>query len=249
MKVGISALLFNLDQALEICEKEKAINHIEIGIDNIEECKKLLTYKERVKSLNLSVGIHLPMELNTCENINYIRESWIDFINIIYEELKDLSIKYFNLHLGYVITSRLNNNRKRYLDNTIKFLDNEKINKDVIISLENTYSKFGDFTNVGNKSKDFEYIFDIVKNNNICFCYDTGHFLIDKDDYIQNLKHKMKIVHLSDNNGKEDSHIGIGKGVLSIEEINKLKNANINYLILEINFTDIKDTLGILKSL
>lgn len=75
MKVGISALLFNMEEAIEICKSEKSIKHIEIGIDNLEECEKLLRYKKDFEELNLSIGIHLPMELNTCENIIYIRNS------------------------------------------------------------------------------------------------------------------------------------------------------------------------------
>ena len=81
MRLGISALLFNLDKALELCREVDKINHIEVGIDNLDECIKLSKYKGEFDKLNLSLGIHLPMELNSCENIKYIRKSWIDFIN------------------------------------------------------------------------------------------------------------------------------------------------------------------------
>ena len=83
MRLGISALLFNLDKALELCREVDRINHIEVGIDNLDECIKLSKYKGEFDKLNLSLGIHLPMELNSCENIKYIRKSWIDFINKI----------------------------------------------------------------------------------------------------------------------------------------------------------------------
>ena len=107
MRLGISALLFNLDKALELCREVDKINHIEVGIDNLDECIKLSKYKGEFDKLNLSLGIHLPMELNSCENIKYIRKSWIDFINKIEDGLKDLNIEYFNMHLGYVISERL----------------------------------------------------------------------------------------------------------------------------------------------
>ena len=113
MKIGISSLLFNLEEAIEICKNEKIINHIEVGIDNIEECNTLLKYKEIFKQLNISLSIHFPMELNTCESVIYIKNSWIDFINKIYKQLKPLDIKYFNMHLGYAITNRLNKNRDK----------------------------------------------------------------------------------------------------------------------------------------
>ena len=86
MRLGISALLFNLDKALELCREVDKINHIEVGIDNLDECIKLSKYKGEFDKLNLSLGIHLPMELNSCENIKYIRKSWIDFINKIEDD-------------------------------------------------------------------------------------------------------------------------------------------------------------------
>ena len=44
-RIGISSLIFNLDKALKICEDNKSINHIEIGIDNIFDCDILIKYK------------------------------------------------------------------------------------------------------------------------------------------------------------------------------------------------------------
>lgn len=249
MKVGISALLFNMEEAIEICKSEKSIKHIEIGIDNLEECEKLLRYKKDFEELNLSIGIHLPMELNTCENIIYIRNSWISFINEINKQLSTLNIEYFNMHLGYAITSRLNNNRNKYLKNTVEFLNDNCLDSNIVISIENTYSKRGDFSNIGNNVKDFEYIFNNTIRKKICFCYDTGHFLINKDDYIDKLSERIKIVHLSDNDGTIDIHIGIGKGILCMNHIKKILEYNPEYLVLEIDYKDIKDTLINLKSL
>ncbi|WP_243113334.1 hypothetical protein [Romboutsia sp. Marseille-P6047] len=169
MKIGISALLFNINEALDICKNNKDINHIEIGIDNLEECDQLLSYMNEFEKLDISIGIHLPMELNTCENIKYIRHSWIEFINKINEKINILNIKYFNLHLGYAMTSRLRRSRESYLDNCIEFFDNDKLDKNITITIENTYSKYGDFSNIGDNVKDFEYIFNGVKNKNIYF--------------------------------------------------------------------------------
>ena len=249
MKIGISALLFNLDDAIEICKNEKDISHIEIGIDNIEECKTLLTYEKILKDLNISISIHLPMELNTCENILYIRNSWIEFINKIYDELKPLKVKYYNMHLGYGMTNRLSKNREMFLNNSLKFFNDKNLNKEIFISIENTYSNYGDFSNIGNKVEDFEYIFNNSKNKRLSFCYDTGHFLINKSNYIEKLTDKLKVVHLSDNNGIEDQHIGIGKGILNKKHIKDIMKINIDYLILEMDFNHIKKTLVNLKDL
>ena len=243
MKIGISALLYNLKEALDLCEREKSIEHIELGIDNLEECKFLYKYKHRIKALNLSIGIHLPMELNTCENINYIKESWQKFILNVGEELTEFNICYFNLHLGYVISDRLKKNRDKYLELSSNFLNEVIDNTDTDIYIENVYSKGGDFSNVGNIVSDFEYIFNKVGKNNLKFCYDTGHNLLDSDEYINKLKSKIKLVHLSDNDGIDDIHIGIGKGILSKSHIKEVLELNLHYLILEINYKHIEDSI------
>ena len=54
---------------------------------------------------------------------------------------------------------------------------------------------------------------------------------------------KIKIIHFSDNNGKEDLHIGYTKGILDSSIFEKIENVNPDYLILEINFDDIENTL------
>lgn len=246
MKIGISALKFNLKEALDICTKNKKINHIEVGLDNLEDIEALKKYKEDIENLNLSISIHLPMELNTCEDIKYIRNSWIDFVCKMDEILSlDFDIKYYNTHLGYIISNRLQKNRKKYLQNTVKFLNNDKLQNILqtkIISIENTYSKNGDFSNVGNCIDDFKYIFENIKNKNIFFCYDTGHDLINQSDYDQ-IFYKTKIIHFSDNDGKEDLHVGYKKGILNFNIFKTIKKVNPDYLILEINFDDVENTL------
>lgn len=249
MRLGISALLFNLDKALELCREVDRINHIEVGIDNLDECIKLSKYKGEFDKLNLSLGIHLPMELNSCENIKYIRKSWIDFINKIEDGLKDLNIEYFNMHLGYVISERLYKNRIKYLDNSVSFFEELLKVSNKRLSIENTYSKSGDFSNIGYICDDFEYIFNKIKSQNLCFCYDTGHNLINNSDYISNLNDRLEIIHLSDNNGIDDSHLGIGRGILNENEIKKLLSVNAKYLILEINHNHIKETIDILDKI
>lgn len=243
MKIGIAALLFNIEEALDICKKIDRIKHIELGIDNIEECKSLYKYKDIIRELDLSLGIHLPMELNTCENVEYIRNSWVEFVNRLDEELKDLDIKYFNLHLGYVMSNRLKKNKDKYLNISTEFLQSLNQGVNINISIENVYSNHGDFSNVGNIAYDFEYIFSKIKSDKLWFCYDTGHNLINRDEYINKLNSKIKIVHLSDNDGMSDIHIGIGKGILSKEHIKEVLKLNPKYMVLEINYEHIECSL------
>lgn len=244
MKLGISALVHEIDRAICICKTNKNINHIEIGIDNLIECKKVLLYKDEFKRNNISIGIHLPMELNTCENVEYIRNSWVKFIYEMTSELKELDIKYFNMHLGYVIKSRFERNKQKYLDNSIKFLELINLeNKHVFI--ENTYTNGGDICNIGTTVNEFEYILNNI--DNIEFCYDTGHNLINGDCFVDILNSKIKLIHLSDNDGKKDLHVGIGKGILDLESLKSLMSMKIQYAVLEIKYEDIDESIKVLE--
>ena len=245
MKIGISALVYEIDKAIEICKNTNEINHIEIGIDNIKQCSDVLKYKDEFKNLDISISLHLPMELNPCEDVDYIRDRWREYINILQNSLSELNIKYMNMHLGYVMSSRLFKNREKYLKNCVEFLD--KLESQIPITIENTYSNKGDFSNVGNNAGDFEYIFNNTNNNKVYFCYDTGHNLINSSNYLQILKDKIKVVHLSDNDGINDSHMGIGKGILKIDELKEINNIEVEYLILEIIYKDIQSTINNIK--
>lgn len=244
-RIGISSLVFNIDEALEICNKNKEINHIEIGIDNLSDCDELKKYEKNIKKCNLSVGIHLPMELNPCEDIIFIKEKWIDYINMLNKELKFLNISYFNMHLGYVMTDRLMKNKQKYLNNILDFLNKLLLEENCLsITIENTYTKGGDFSNLGSNVTDFEYIFNY--NKKLSFCYDIGHNLICKSNY-ELLKNKTKVVHLSDNNGIEDKHLGILKGILTLEELEKVLSLESEFLVLEMGLDYIEESLNILK--
>lgn len=245
MKMGVSLLLFNLKEGLKLCSDNKLIEHIEIGVDNISDCDEIAKYKDKIKELNLSVGIHLPMELNTCEEVDYIRDRWVDFINIVHEKLGDLNVQYYNMHLGYVRSGKLNRRNKKYLHNSIDFFDKLSLNenlKDTYITMENTYSDGGDLCWVGNNMEDFFYIFSNTKNKNLYFCYDSGHDLINRSNYFS-LKDKFKVLHLSDNDGYMDQHLGLNNGILSEFMVRQMMSSKAEYLVLEMDLKYIKSSI------
>lgn len=247
MIIGITALTHQLEEAINICKGNKYINHIEIGIDNIDECDIVKMHLDEINNNNISIGIHLPMELNTCENINYIKESWVNFVIEIQGALSKIEIKYFNMHLGYAITSRYSKDKYKYLDNSIEFIRNLSPHIDCSLFIENTYTQGGDICNIGTLSDEFEYIFNNVDVCSVQFCYDTGHNLINYDEYLNKLNDKINLVHLSDNDGKTDMHIGIGKGQFNLYGLEKTLKINPKNLILEVQYCDLDYSLDILK--
>ncbi|MGL5713650.1 MAG: sugar phosphate isomerase/epimerase family protein [Paraclostridium sp.] len=247
MKIGIPALTFQLEEAINICKASKYINHIEIGIDNLEECEIVNKYLNEISENNISIGIHLPMELNTCENIIYIRKCWVEFANKLYINLNGFDIKYFNMHLGYAISNRYNRVRKKYLNNSIEFIKELSKSVDCELFIENVYYKQGDIINIGTEVEEFKYILDNTPKNNMKICYDTGHNLITHGNYLDELKDKIGLIHLSDNNGEKDEHLGIGKGKLKLSEIKEILELKSHIIILEMNYSELDYSLKLLE--
>ena len=245
MRIGIASLMYNINEALEICKKNKEINHIEIGIDNISDCEEVKKYEKDIKELGLSIGIHLPMELNPCEEIIIVKDRWIDYINILNKQLKFLDISYFNMHLGYAITNRLIKNKGKYLNNIVDFFNKLSLGEnDLSITVENTYTKGGDISNIGSNVDDFQYIFK--HNKNIRFCFDSGHNLICESNY-SILNDRIRVIHLSDNNGIEDEHLGILRGNLTKNELKNILSLKAEFIVLEMKFDYIEESINILK--
>ncbi|WP_270670910.1 TIM barrel protein, partial [Paraclostridium bifermentans] len=143
-----------------------------------------------------------------------------------------------------VIKSRFERNKQKYLDNSIKFLQSINLeNKHVFI--ENTYTNGGDICNIGTTVNEFEYILNNIAN--IEFCYDTGHNLINEDCFVDILNSKINLIHLSDNDGKKDLHVGIGKGILDLESLKNLMSMKIQYAVLEIKYEDIDESIKVLE--
>lgn len=90
-----------------------------------------------------------------------------------------------------------------------------------------------------------------VPNFNICFDY--AHAAISPTptaEWVKELAPYIRHVHINDNNGKEDSHLAIGKGVTDWEEFLALKNeyfADASVLIEISDINEQKDSLRYMK--
>ncbi len=98
--------------------------------------------------------------------------------------------------------------------------------------IENTYEK---------DTKLFEIFFKKYKKLN--FCFDIGHINcfsdLRYDEWLSAFKHKIKALHIHDNNGDEDSHLDLFKGNIDIKYIfDKIKHIKDIRLNLETSIDD-----------
>lgn len=258
MRIGVACLYYEIDKVLNIIEKNKDfINHIEIGIDTANQIDEIAPFIDKIKELGLSIGIHLAMEINTSENIEFIRENWAKFCFEMCKSLEKFNPSYFNIHMGYAIKNRFLKNNCKYMKNSVDFFLKlsdylEKLSIKPIVTVENSYNLIkGDVINTGTTKEEFKYIFENtkeirLKNKSPYFCFDTGHYILNKDDYFS-LKDLTKVVHISDCNGEEDNHLGIFCGRLKKVDLKKAIDMNPDYAVIEVKYDYIEESIKNVK--
>lgn len=87
----------------------------------------------------------------------------------------------------------------------------------------------------GENLKDDSHLLALLDNFDISLCLDTGHLGVS-DNYplLKNYFHRIRSLHIHDNNGEEDLHLIPGDGLLELEKLLKEVPADVG-LHLEIN--------------
>lgn len=258
MRIGVACLYYEIEKTLEIIERNiDFINHLEIGIDTVAQIDKIAPFIEKIEELGLSIGVHLAMEINTCEEIECIRSSWAKFCADMCRCVEFLKPSYLNLHMGYAMKNRFLNNKKRYLNNSVDFFFKLKENlldlsRVPVITVENSYSlDGGDLMNTGISTGEFEYIFENTSNirekiDMPYFCFDIGHCILSEDDY-STLKEYTKVIHISDCSGKIDNHVEIFSGRLTGEGLQAAIDMEPDYAVIEVKSEHVENSITRVK--
>ena len=94
----------------------------------------------------------------------------------------------------------------------------------VLVACENSY-----------ENRHLHYLFQHISSPALKFCYDSSHdFLCSKEKYrlLEQYKDKLVCLHLSDCDGRTDSHWMLGEGRINWPEVRrKLKNFSGTYML------------------
>lgn len=223
--LGISTLClsdYKLEDALEYLSKEK--DYVEIVSEGYHDIKK---YGDVLDSFSLRYSIHSPFIGLDIANIrDEIRNT---SLNIIRDTI-DASIKYNPLilivHPGMIVAKHLKKDNIKAFKKSILYLSELSLEYSIDIALENMPLKFLFLT-----QPDELGLIDELK-----FCLDIGHANITKniDEFLYT---DIDHVHIHDNDGISDDHLGLGYGNIDIRSVlEKLKNKRkIPNLVVELN--------------
>ena len=133
-----------------------------------------------------------------------------------------------------------------------KYLDTQEILIDTVLKeLCETATGYGVALYLENDSRgpwaDPHNVRAILDRHPLRHCLDTGHLnnainagITDMDTHFKLLGERMDYLHLHDNDGKSDQHIGLGKGNIDLKYLfSKIDNVEPSILIIETH--DMKD--------
>lgn len=208
----------SLMDTVSLCEKYNLGIEIQSFYDTEYIMREKNSIDETIKATEKleSRSLHGPFaDLNMGSFDKMIRDTTMNRFNFAYEIATRLGASDIVLHHGFVPkTSYPPNWIKRSLIFLEDFISHKKNN--IKIHLENVLEYDGDMMS------------EIIKNlqtTNIDICLDIGHAhcnsKISVVDWIKCLKNKIGYVHMHDNNGIEDEHLGFGMGNIPLDDVCK----------------------------
>lgn len=237
MKLGISILAKDLKIKLDLLTKIKnKIDYLEIGVDRLTDWKYIKRYSDELK--NFEINIHLPLDIG---NFIYKKNYFEKIIKLNLKLGRNYNVVYYNMHLG----KKIYEDEMKNLDMIVEKLNNiNNLAINEFITIENIYQD----NMLGTTKVEFDYIIKNTKNKNIKFCYDIGHDFITKEYFCNNsyILKNTKVIHLSNNNGEIDQHLGINlleNDIVHKEYLKNLIELSKDYYLLEVEDKYILDDL------
>ena len=237
-KIGIS-MLHMLAEPCGIMIKHLArveTDYVEIVDDGLHTLNKL-----RVKSLNeaakprgLKFTVHCPIaDINIASPSKTMLNASIKRLKQSMAYARELNAELWVLHPGQItgITPFYPGSDWQQNVQSIRLLQKTAREYGLRIALENVPQKYG---SIMKTAEDFKKLYDEPDLAEIGIVLDTGHANLEAqtERFLTQLPHKIFELHLSDNMGESDQHLGIGHGKIDWQQFTAhLKRIGFNGII------------------
>ena len=229
---------------LPLCDKY----NVGIEIQGFHNPAKVKDYDEIMQSYkkllpdNISKYFHAPFaDLCLASAAEKIVEATKFYFDYAYKAAVELDAKRITVHHGYVPgTSYLPNWIKR----AVAFWKGYLVDKQIAFDMENLLEYTGD---------PLKTIIDEVNDERLGLNLDIGHAYCNSKasvvEWIKLLGERIKYVHLHDNHGESDEHLGLAKGNMNVVEVlNALNEYAPNAVwALECKLEDMEESLIFLQ--
>lgn len=229
---------------LPLCEKY----NVGIEIQGFHNPAKVKDYEEILKKYNellphnISKYLHAPFaDLCLASAAEKIVEATKYYFDYAYKAAREVGAKRITVHHGYVPgTSYLPNWIKR----AVKFWKEYLLDKEIAFDMENLLEW---------DEKPLGEIVDEVDDDRLGLNLDIGHAhcnsKISVVEWIKNLGNKIKYVHLHNNHGERDEHLGLMNGNMDVIAVLNALNEYAPDAVwaLECRLEDMEESLIFLK--
>jgi sugar phosphate isomerase/epimerase len=253
-KIGLSMLFCLSEPFSKLLRHIDSVNvsHVEIVDEGLHalNTKRINAIKAIAEHRSLKLSLHAPFaDINIASPNPHLRRTMLKRLEKSIAYAHELGCETWVFHSGLKtgvsffypgLDWRIN------LESTKKLLRTaEKF--DVKIAVENTPEPYPFLlTNV----KDFFRFFSEINDNSLGLALDVGHANINKQIYnfLECFSDKIVHVHVSDNDGRDDSHLGISYGTIEWQKVAaSLKKCSVP-IVLE-SVTHVKESLEKMREL
>jgi sugar phosphate isomerase/epimerase len=258
MRVGISTLFCIGERFSDVVERLRTIDveHLEVVDEWPHEFNdfRVNLIRRIVEERGLSLSIHAPFaDVNIASTSPTMRNTALRRLKKSMKLSAKLNPTIWVFHSGVrsPIGSMLPNMDWKFNLNSIRELLHEARKYDLKIAIENFPESS---TLLVREVEDFEKLYEDlgVDALDLGIAFDVGHANIGGyiDKFMEKFKEKIIHVHVHDNDGKVDSHLGIGFGSINwVKVLNSLKKMNYRGVLVIESISNVKGSIEKMRKL
>jgi len=254
MKYG--AMNFPVKPVLEEIQKisDLGFDYVELALD--PPCAHWEIIRGMEKELGaalartrLDLVCHLPTFVYTADLCPALRQASLDEMRHSLDTAARLGAKKAVLHPSMIsgLGPFVMETAKALALESLALISEKAASLGIPLCLENMFPRYLSCF----EPKHFKEIFKAFPSLNMCL--DTGHANIDDPDqkrlsrFLRQFPEKISHIHISDNHGKKDNHLGVGQGVIDFEKlVRQITDAGFDATITFEVFSE--DSMDLVKS-
>jgi sugar phosphate isomerase/epimerase len=255
-RIGLS-MLYMLSEPFTKMTKQLSktpVPHVEIVDDGTHTLnkKRVATLNEAAKSYNLKYSIHAPFaDINVASPSKTMLKAAMKRLKQSQQYASDLDAYLWVFHPGCKsgISSFYPGADWKQNAASIKELNESATDLGLKIAMENLPEKYNFLMKTPD---DFSRFYKETGLTDIGIVLDTGHAHLEAqiEPFLQMLPSKIAHVHISDNHGETDEHLGLGYGAIDWQQFAKmLKATGFSGTILTESVFNVEETVQKLQKL
>jgi sugar phosphate isomerase/epimerase len=255
-KIGVS-MLYCLGEPFNTMVQRLATvetSYVEVVDDGLHALnkKRVATLNEAAESRSLKFTVHCPFaDINVSSSSKLMLNASLKRLRQSMAYANQLNAQLFVLHSGLQSGISPFYPGKDWEQNvqSIRLLHKTATEHGLTVAIENLPQKYG---SIMKTPEDFKRLYQETSLNDVGIVLDVGHANLEAqtEPFLKQLPDKIWHMHLSDNLGEQDQHLGIGNGKIDWQQFARtLKKIGYDKTIMIESVYQVEESLKKLKQL